>query len=101
MSQGTQHSPPGICIWLTGRSGAGKTTLVRAFTPLLDTVPELAKQRFERSSEAKLARKAYVAAEVVRHGGIAICVTVSARAQTREAAKARVGAAQFLEGLRE
>jgi sulfate adenylyltransferase len=98
---------PGVCVWLTGRSGAGKTTLVRALLPLLDaygrtyslldTVPALAKQRWERNSEPKLMRKAYVASEIVRHGGIAICVTVSASQQVRDAARQLVGADHFLE----
>ena len=97
----------GVCVWLTGRSGAGKTTLVRAFIPLLeandraytllDTVPALAKHWSERSSENKLMRKAYVASEVVRHGGIAICVTVSAREDVRAAARALVGSENFVE----
>jgi sulfate adenylyltransferase len=62
-----------------------------------DVVPLLAKRWFERSSEGKLLRKAYVSGEVARHGGIAICVTVSARAEVREAARAIVGADRFLE----
>ena len=61
----------GICLWLTGRSGAGKSTLTKALLPLLeregravtvlDVVPYLAKHWFERSSEGKLLRKAFVA----------------------------------------
>ncbi|HUP76688.1 MAG TPA: adenylyl-sulfate kinase [Acidimicrobiales bacterium] len=107
MSANAVGSGEGVCIWLTGRSGAGKTTLVRSLTPLLDasnrtytlldTVPALAKQRWERTSENKLMRKAYVAAEVVRHGGIAICVTVSASRQVRAAARTLVGDGHFLE----
>jgi sulfate adenylyltransferase len=68
----------------------------RAYT-MLDTVPALAKHWCERSSDGKLLRKAYVAAEVVRHGGIAICVTVSARAEARERARQLVGARNFVE----
>ncbi len=92
---------PGACVWLTGRSGAGKSTatalvvdrlgeLGRVVT-VLDTVPELAKAAGERSSEPKLMRKAFVAAEIVRHGGIVICVTVSARREVRQRARERVG----------
>jgi adenylylsulfate kinase-like enzyme len=62
-----------------------------------DVVPLLAKARSERTSEGKLLRKAFVAGEVARHGGIAICVTVSARAQVREAAREIVGRERFLE----
>ena len=98
---------PGVCVWMTGRSGAGKSTVTAALVPMLedlgrtvtvyDVVPLLAKRWFERSSEGKLLRKAYVAGEVARHGGIAICVTVSARAEVREAARTIVGSDRFLE----
>jgi sulfate adenylyltransferase len=107
MSRPSTDTGGGVCIWLTGRSGAGKTTLVRALIPLLDasdraytlldTVPALAKQRWERSSENKLMRKAYVASEVARHGGIAICVTISASQRVRDEARALVGTDRFLE----
>lgn len=97
----------GVCIWFTGRSGAGKSTVTRALVRLLedrgrivtvlDVVPPLAKSWCERTSEGKLLRKAFVAGEVARHGGIAICVTVSARRQVRDAAREIVGADHFLE----
>jgi sulfate adenylyltransferase len=97
----------GVCIWLTGRSGAGKSTVTKALVPLLheqqrtvsvlDVVPLLRKQWWERSSEGKLLRKAFVAAQIAHHGGIAICVTVSARQETRDAARTLIGADRFLE----
>ena len=64
---------------------------------VLDVVPELAKHWAERTSEGKLIRKAFVAGEVTRHGGIAICVTVSGRADVRSRARAVVGPDRFLE----
>ena len=97
----------GVCLWLTGRSGAGKSTVTDELVPMLtrrdrvvtvlDVVPELAKHWSERSSEGKLIRKAFVAHEVSRHGGIAICVTVSARADVRARARTLVGPDRFLE----
>lgn len=97
----------GVCLWLTGRSGSGKSTVTHELLPMLeragrvvtvlDVVPVLEKQPSERTSEGKLLRKAFVASEIVRHGGIVICVTVSARLQTRESARAMVGAESFLE----
>jgi sulfate adenylyltransferase len=101
------EAPGGVCIWLTGRSGSGKSTITHALIPMLeradrvmtilDVVPVLEKQPCERTSEGKLLRKAFVASEVVRHGGIAICVTVSARRSTRAEAREMVGADRFLE----
>ena len=100
-------STPGVCIWLTGRSGAGKTTVTNALLPMLDeagrtvtildTVPLLAKIPGERTSEGKLLRKAFVASEIVRHGGVVICVTVSARRAIREKAREVVGPKHFVE----
>lgn len=97
----------GVCVWLTGRSGAGKTTVTDALVQrleaegrvvtVLDTVPLLAKGRGERTSEGKLLRKAFVAAEVVRHGGVVVCVTVSARRSVRERARSIVGDDGFVE----
>lgn len=100
---------PGACIWLTGPSGAGKSTVTSQLLPLLhaagrsvsvlDVVPVLRKLPCERTSEGKLLRKAFVAGEVARHGGIAVCVTVSARRMVRESARELVGADRFLEIL--
>ena len=97
----------GACIWFTGRSGAGKSTVTEVLTSLLrkhgrtvtilDVVPCLAKKWFEKTSEGKLFRKGFVAAEIVRHGGVAICVTVSARQKTRDAIRKLVGPANFVE----
>jgi sulfate adenylyltransferase len=97
----------GACIWFTGRSGAGKSTVVAELVPMLerrgrtvsvyDVVPLLAKAPFERSSMPKLLRKAFVAGEVARHGGIAIAVTVSAGARAREEARRLVGPERFVE----
>ena len=97
----------GVCIWLTGRGGAGKSTVAGALASLLaqhgrivsmlDVVPCLEKRWFERTSEGKLIRKAFVAAAVVQHGGVAICVTISARQETRRAVRKLIGASNFVE----
>ena len=99
----------GVCIWLTGPSGSGKSTVTKVLLPLLeksgrtvsvlDVVDLLRKLPCERTSEGKLMRKAFVAGEVARHGGIAICVTVSARTRVREEARRMIGADRFLEVL--
>jgi len=106
-----RHTPDGsgVCVWLTGPSGAGKSTVTKELLPLLekhgrtvtvlDVVDVLRKLPCERTSEGKLLRKAFVAGEVVRHGGVAICVTVSARRETRETARSMIGPEQFVEVL--
>jgi sulfate adenylyltransferase len=106
------RDPPGgrgVCIWLTGPSGAGKSTVTNELLSLidesgrivsvLDVVHVLRKLPCERTSEGKLLRKAFVAGEVARHGGIAICVTVSARRRVREEARQIIGADRFIEVL--
>ena len=97
----------GVCVWFTGLSGSGKSTITKALTPILeasdrtvtvlDTVPAFRKLWCERTSERKLLSKAIVASEVVRHGGVAICVTVSARRDDRENARTMIGPASFIE----
>ena len=97
----------GVCIWFTGRSGGGKSTITNQLVPLLeengrtitilDVVPLIAKQWCEKTSEGKLMRKGFVAKEVVRHGGVAICVTVSARQEVRQAVRELIGSDNFVE----
>jgi sulfate adenylyltransferase len=104
---GPRPAQPGACVWLTGVSGSGKSTLTRALLPrlqahgrtvtVLDVVPLIAKLPGERTSEGKLLRKAFVAGEIAKHGGIAICVTVSARRHVRERARSIVGSDRFVE----
>lgn len=105
--RGPRPPTKGACVWLTGRSGAGKSTLTAELVrkiegagrivTVLDVVPELRKLEGESSSRGKLLRKAFVSREVVRHGGIAICVTISASRDVREQARATVGPESFLE----
>lgn len=101
--------PAGFCIWFTGQSGGGKTTITRALIPeleemgftvsVLDVVPLLRKRWWEKTSEGKLLRKAYVASQIVHHGGVAIAVTVSARSSVREQARQMIGSDHFVEVL--
>lgn len=97
----------GVCIWITGRSAAGKSTITKALLPhldesgrvvsVLDDIPLLGRQWCERTNEGTLLRIAFVASEVVRHGGVAICVSASARRRTHEAARRLIGADRSIE----
>lgn len=103
----TADRPQGVCVWFTGLSGAGKSTVARALVPrledagrtvtVLDVVPILAKLPGERTSEGKLLRKGFVASQIAHHGGIAICVTVSRRRGVREQVRDLVGDDRFVE----
>ncbi|MEO6326194.1 MAG: bifunctional sulfate adenylyltransferase/adenylylsulfate kinase [Thermoanaerobaculia bacterium] len=102
----------GFCVWLTGLSGAGKTT----------TAEELVSQIMERGRpvtvldgdvvrshlskglgfsradrDTNILRIGFVATEIVRHGGTVICAAVSPYRGTRDAVRAMVGAESFIE----
>lgn len=101
----------GYCVWLTGLSGAGKSTIA---TRLVEKIHEGGRYatlldgdvvRTHLSSglgfskadrDANVLRIAFVAAEIVRHGGIVVCAAVSPYEEARVRARAMVGADQFL-----
>ncbi len=94
----------GLVLFLTGLSGAGKSTLARDVADALaergersvslldgDEVRRLlsAGLSFSRADrDLNIARIGYVAAEIARHGGLAICAPIApyaaARAQVRD-----------------
>jgi sulfate adenylyltransferase len=108
------HPPAGrrgFCVWLTGLSGAGKTTVADVLTVLFmergravtsldgDVVrTHLSKGLgFSREDrDTNILRIGFVAAEVVRHHGLALVAAVSPYEAAREAARALVGADRFL-----
>jgi sulfate adenylyltransferase len=93
----------GVVVFFTGLSGAGKSTIARALRDALaergertvslldgDLVRQLLSSglTFSRADrDLNIARIGYVATEVARHGGIAICAPIApyeaARAQVR------------------
>lgn len=97
----------GVCIWLTGLSGSGKTTTAdelvdriavtgRPVTVLDGDVVRSHLSRglgFSREDrDENVRRVAFVAAEIVRHGGLVICALVSPFRAAREDARAMVEA---------
>jgi len=94
----------GFAVFLTGLSGSGKSTIARSLADVLaergdrkvslldgDLVRQLlsAGLTFSRADrDLNIARIGFVAAEVARHGGIAICAPIApyaaARARVRE-----------------
>jgi sulfate adenylyltransferase len=111
-----QATPPrhrrGICIWLTGLSGAGKSTIANILTTQLsahgrqvtlldgDVVrTNLSKGLgFSREDrDTNVLRVGFVASEVVRHGGVVICAIVSPYGAGRAEVRSMVGNARFVE----
>jgi sulfate adenylyltransferase len=102
----------GFCIWFTGLSGAGKSTTAEIVVSRLlehgrqvtvldgDIVRTHLSKGLGFSKEdrdANVLRIGFVAAEIVRHGGAAVCAAVSPYRATREAVRAMVGAENFIE----
>jgi sulfate adenylyltransferase len=102
----------GVCIWFTGLSGAGKSTTAEVLTMLLlehgrqvtlldgDVVRTHLSRGLGFSKEDRdtnIRRIGYVAAEIVRHGGVVICAAVSPYRATRNDVRNMVGSEQFVE----
>lgn len=102
----------GVCLWFTGLSGAGKSTTADILTVLLlergrqvtvldgDVVrTHLSKglgfNREDRDTNVR--RIGYVAAEIARHGGIAICAAVSPYRAARNDVRMMAGGDHFVE----
>ena len=102
----------GVCIWFTGLSGAGKSTTAEVLTVLLlehgrqvtlldgDVVRTHLSKGLGFSKEDRdtnIRRIGFVAAEIVQHGGVAICAAVSPYRATRNDVRTLVGADHFVE----
>lgn len=102
----------GICIWFTGLSGAGKSTTAEVLTVLLqeygrrvtlldgDVVRTHLSRGLGFSREDRdlnIRRIGFVAAEIVRHGGVVMCAAVSPYRATRNDIRNMVGPDWFVE----
>lgn len=96
----------GVCIWFTGLSGAGKSTTAEVLTEHLvrygrrvtlldgDVVRThlSAGLGFDKEGrDANIRRIGFVAAEIVRHGGVAVCAAVSPYSAARAEVRKMVG----------
>jgi sulfate adenylyltransferase len=108
--------PQGVCVWFTGLSGSGKTTTATAVVALLEargrTVTvldgDIVRTHLSRGlgfsredRDENVRRVGFVAAEIVRHGGLVVCALVSpyraARDEVRRMVEAIGGDGSFIE----
>ncbi len=102
----------GVCIWFTGLSGAGKSTTAEVLTVLLlengrqvteldgDVVRTHLSKGLgfnKEDRDTNIRRIGFVAAEIVRHGGVVICAAVSPYRATRNDVRNMVGKDRFVE----
>jgi sulfate adenylyltransferase len=96
----------GACLWFTGLSGAGKSTTAEVLTVLLlehgrqvtvldgDVVRTHLSKGLGFSKDDRdvnIRRIGYVAAEIVRHGGLVMCAAVSPYRATRNDVRNMIG----------
>jgi len=101
----------GVCVWFTGLSGAGKSTIAGIVAECLerrgrsvtlldgDVVRTHLSKGLGFSKEDRdtnIRRIGFVASEIVRHGGIAICAVVSPYEATRNEVKQQIGPDSFV-----
>ena len=102
----------GVCVWFTGLTNAGKSTTASILTMLLqehgrqvtlldgDVVRTQFSEGLGFSKEdrdANVRRMGFVASEIVRHGGVAICAAVSPYRATRNDVRNTVGKEHYVE----
>jgi sulfate adenylyltransferase len=96
----------GVCLWLTGLSGAGKSTTAEIVTAMLPACGRRATLLdgdivrthlsaglgFDKKGrDTNIRRIGFVAAEIVRHGGVAVCAAISPYRATRAEVRKMVG----------
>ena len=102
----------GLCVWFTGLSGSGKSTIANALSPMLlergrqattldgDVVRTHLSKGLGFSKEDRdtnILRIGFVAGEIVRHTGTVICAAISPYRYTRNEARKMVGKDRFVE----
>jgi sulfate adenylyltransferase len=102
----------GICLWFTGLSGCGKSTIASALVPMLmehgrqatvldgDVVRTHLSKGLGFSKEDRdtnILRIGFVAGEIARHNGTVICAAISPYRATRNEARKMCGEDRFVE----
>ena len=111
-----EDNPPktkrGFCIWLTGLPCSGKSTIAEVLAVMLmakgkrvtfldgDIVRTHLAKGLGFSKEDRttnIVRVGFVASEVIRHEGVAICALISPFASARDNVRAMIGEDRFME----
>ena len=102
----------GFCLWFTGLSGSGKSTIAQCVLPMLlergrqvtildgDVVRTHLSKGLGFSHEDRdtnILRIGFVASEIARHNGTVICAAISPYSRTRNEVKTMVGEERFIE----
>jgi len=102
----------GLCLWFTGLSGSGKSTIANAVIPMLlengrqitlldgDVVRTHLSKGLGFSKEDRdtnILRIGFVAGEVTRHNGTVICAAISPYSSIRNEARKAAGEDHFVE----
>ncbi|MBE9525096.1 MAG: adenylyl-sulfate kinase, partial [Chloroflexi bacterium] len=102
----------GICLWFTGLSGCGKSTIAEALMPMLmehgrhatvldgDVVRTHLSKGLGFSKEDRdtnILRIGFVAGEITKHNGTALCAAISPYRYTRNEARKMAGEDRFIE----
>ena len=105
-------NPRGVCVWLTGLSGSGKTSTADALATLIresgrpvslfdgDVIRTHLSAGLGFSKEDRdtnVRRVGFVASEIVRHGGVVVCALISPYETVRAEVRRMVGDGQFVE----
>ncbi|HUN22378.1 MAG TPA: bifunctional sulfate adenylyltransferase/adenylylsulfate kinase [Anaerolineales bacterium] len=102
----------GLCLWFTGLSGAGKSTIAEVLVNLLfehGRIPTVLDGDVIRTHLSKglgfsqedrdinIRRIGYVASEIVKHGGTVICAAISPYRATRNDVRNMIGQENYVE----
>jgi len=101
-----QRASQGFCVWFTGLSGAGKSTVAEILTVMLSAFGrrvslldgDIVRTNLsaglgfdKKGRNANVSRIGFVAAEITRHNGIAVCAAISPYDETRAEVRKMVG----------
>lgn len=96
----------GFCVWFTGLSGAGKSTVAEILTVMLSAYGrrvslldgDIVRTNLsaglgfdKKGRDANVSRIGFVASEITRHNGAAVCAAISPYAETRAEVRKMVG----------